>query len=298
MTADIKTREIDRTPKMKDAAARLPKELVRDITTKPLDSVKNTAFSQHGKSGGSMSEDASDRLESGMERTADYGSRAVRNGGKKTAQTAIQKYKKVVSDRKQKNAVQTAAEENGCNPAESFPAPEPISAEPSSATGTATEPDTVSIREKQENGGRGTDPMQSSECPYNTKYANSPGAIQDPEYSIQVGIQYYADCVEQAECESPADMGRLQLSWQGYNYGNRYIGWALANYGGYSLENALEFSQQQAASHGWSGYGDPEYVPHIIRNYINPDILLAIMIRISMGINVRRIITTICLAAG
>ena len=119
----------------------------------------------------------------------------------------------------------------------------------------------------QESGGRGTDPMQASECPYNTRYANSPGAIQDPEYSIQVGIQYYADCVEQAGCESPADLSRLQLSWQGYNYGNGYIGWALTNYGGYSLENALEFSQQQAASHGWSGYGDPEYVPHVQRYY-------------------------------
>ena len=62
-------------------------------------------------------------------------------------------------------------------------------------------------------------------------------------------------------------MGKLQLSWQGYNYGNGYIGWALENYGGYSLENALEFSQQQAAAHGWSGYGDSEYVPHVQRYY-------------------------------
>lgn len=119
----------------------------------------------------------------------------------------------------------------------------------------------------QESGGRGTDPMQASECPYNTRYPNSPGAIRDPEYSIQVGVQYYADCVKQAGCENPADIRRLQLSWQGYNYGNGYIGWALTNYGGYSLENALEFSRQQAAAHGWSGYGDPEYVPHVQRYY-------------------------------
>lgn len=91
----------------------------------------------------------------------------------------------------------------------------------------------------QESGGRGTDPMQASECPYNTEYPNTPGGITDPDYSIRVGIQYYADCVTQAGCESPADISRLQLSWQGYNYGNGYIGWALTNYGGYSLENAL-----------------------------------------------------------
>ena len=29
----------------------------------------------------------------------------------------------------------------------------------------------------QESGGRGTDPMQASECPYNTQYPNTPGAI-------------------------------------------------------------------------------------------------------------------------
>lgn len=119
----------------------------------------------------------------------------------------------------------------------------------------------------QESGGRGTDPMQSSECPYNTQYPNSPGAIQDPEYSIQVGIQYYADCLREAGCDSPQDMDRLKLSLQGYNYGNGYITWALHNYGGYSEANALLFSQQQAAAHGWSSYGDPEYVAHVLRYY-------------------------------
>ncbi len=29
----------------------------------------------------------------------------------------------------------------------------------------------------QESGGRGTDPMQASECPYNTQYPNTPGAL-------------------------------------------------------------------------------------------------------------------------
>ena len=119
----------------------------------------------------------------------------------------------------------------------------------------------------QESGGRGTDPMQSSECPYNTRYSNSPNAIQDADYSIQVGIQYYADCLKEAGCISPQDMDKLKLSLQGYNYGNGYITWALRNYGGYSAENALQFSNEQAASHGWSAYGDSEYVPHVLRYY-------------------------------
>ena len=119
----------------------------------------------------------------------------------------------------------------------------------------------------QESGGRGTDPMQASECPYNTQYPNTPGAIQDADYSIKVGVQYYADCVWEAGCESPQDLDKLKLSLQGYNYGNGYISWAIRNHGGYSEAKALQFSQEQAAAHGWSGYGDPEYVPHVLRYY-------------------------------
>lgn len=119
----------------------------------------------------------------------------------------------------------------------------------------------------QESRGQGTDPMQTSECPFNTRYPNSPNGITDPEYSIQVGIQYYAYCVQEAGCESPQDLDKLKLSLQGYNYGNGYISWAIQNHGGYSEANALQFSQEQAAAHGWSGYGDPEYVPHVMRYY-------------------------------
>ena len=80
-------------------------------------------------------------------------------------------------------------------------------------------------------------------------------------------IQYYADCLKEDGCTSPQDMDKLKLSLQGYNYGNGYITWAIRKYGGYSAENALQFSNEQAASHGWSAYGDPEYVPHVLRYY-------------------------------
>ena len=118
----------------------------------------------------------------------------------------------------------------------------------------------------QESGGRGTDPMQCSESPYNTRFPHTPGSITDPDYSIEVGVQTFADCIRQAGCSSPQDLDKLKLAWQGYNYGNGYIGWALQR-GGYTEANALQFSQQQAASHGWSSYGDPQYVPHVMRYY-------------------------------
>ena len=118
----------------------------------------------------------------------------------------------------------------------------------------------------QESGGRGTDPMQCSESPYNTRFPHSPGSIAEPDYSIEVGVKTFADCISQAGCSTPQDLDKLKLAWQGYNYGNGYIGWALQR-GGYTEANALQFSQQQAASHGWSSYGDPQYVPHVMRYY-------------------------------
>ena len=118
----------------------------------------------------------------------------------------------------------------------------------------------------QESGGRGTDPMQCSESPYNTRFPHSPGSITEPDYSIEVGVKTFADCISQAGCSTPQDLDKLKLAWQGYNYGNGYIGWALQR-GGYTEANALQFSQEQAASHGWSSYGDPQYVPHVMRYY-------------------------------
>ena len=119
----------------------------------------------------------------------------------------------------------------------------------------------------QESGGRGTDPMQASECGYNTLYPHAPGSIRDPEYSINVGIQNLADCLAVAQCESPMDMDAIKLALQGYNYGQGYITWAMNKYGEYSKANAVEFSIDAAERYGWSSYGDMNYVPHVLRYY-------------------------------
>ena len=124
----------------------------------------------------------------------------------------------------------------------------------------------------QESGGKGNDPMQSSECAFNKKYPNTPNGITDPEYSIKVGIENFADCIKRAKCKDPFDIENLSLAWQGYNYGNGYIEWAVKNFGGYSQANAQVFSEEQAAKHGWSSYGDPEYVPHVMRYYQLPQL--------------------------
>lgn len=119
----------------------------------------------------------------------------------------------------------------------------------------------------QESGGRGTDPMQCSECNFNTLYPHTPGSITDPEYSINVGIQNLADCLQIAECKSPVDIDAIKLALQGYNYGQGYITWAMNKYGEYTKANAIEFSMKTAEQLGWTSYGDMDYVPHVLRYY-------------------------------
>lgn len=119
----------------------------------------------------------------------------------------------------------------------------------------------------QESGGRGLDPMQAAEGRFNTRYPHEPNGIQDPEYSIQCGVQELKAALISAEVENPIDMENIKLALQGYNFGNGYISWAKTNYGGYSYANAVEFSTMQAQRLGWESYGDTQYPAHVLRYY-------------------------------
>ena len=119
----------------------------------------------------------------------------------------------------------------------------------------------------QESGGRGNDPMQSSQGSFNTKYPKKTNGITDPEYSIECGVQELKNCLDRAEVNSPVDMEHIKLALQGYNYGNGYIEWANKHYNGYSLANAAEFSEKMMKEKGVKSYGDRQYVPHVLRYY-------------------------------
>ena len=119
----------------------------------------------------------------------------------------------------------------------------------------------------QESGGRGLDPMQAAEGAFNTRYPHEPNGIQDPEYSIQCGVQELKAALEAAEVQNPIDMDNIKLALQGYNFGNGYISWARTNYGGYTYANAVEFSTMQAQRLGWESYGDTQYVTHVLQYY-------------------------------
>lgn len=119
----------------------------------------------------------------------------------------------------------------------------------------------------QESGGKGDDPMQSSECEYNEKYPRKPNGITDPIYSIQTGIRYLAENIKLAEVKDPTDIRRLSLALQAYNYGKGYIEWANTNFGGYTRANAKVFSDQKKAELKTDVYGDPLYVVHVMQYY-------------------------------
>lgn len=117
----------------------------------------------------------------------------------------------------------------------------------------------------QESGGKGNDSMQSSESGFNTKYPRKPNGITDADYSIEVGVQTFSNCLTRAKVESPADTEKLYLALQGYNYGSGYIEWAVTNFGGYTKANAKLFSDNKRAELGTDVYGDPFYVSHVMR---------------------------------
>lgn len=119
----------------------------------------------------------------------------------------------------------------------------------------------------QESGGKGNDPMQAAECGFNTKYPHVPNGIEDPVYSIEVGIQNFADCLTTAKVLNINDNNNLYLALQGYNYGKAYISWAYDLFGCYSKANAKVYSDNKKNELKVKVYGDPEYVEHVLRYY-------------------------------
>lgn len=84
----------------------------------------------------------------------------------------------------------------------------------------------------QESGGRGNDPMQSSES-----YCGKRGCIDRPELSIKQGVYYFSQAINEAD-------GDLKMAIQSYNFGRGFIDYANKKTGTYSIEVAIDFSQK------------------------------------------------------
>lgn len=120
----------------------------------------------------------------------------------------------------------------------------------------------------QESGGRGNDPMQASES-----YCGYIGCITDPQLSIEQGVYYFTQVLEQANYDVP-------LALQSYNFGLGFITYVMQNGGSYSKELAISFSQMMYETLKHTGiyrchrpeaiqyqacYGDIGYVDAVMR---------------------------------
>lgn len=84
----------------------------------------------------------------------------------------------------------------------------------------------------QESGGRGNDPMQSSES-----YCGEIGCINDPELSIKQGVAYFSETLAAANYD-------VELAIQSYNFGKGFIQYVKEKDGQYSQDIAIQFSQE------------------------------------------------------
>ena len=122
----------------------------------------------------------------------------------------------------------------------------------------------------QESGGKGDDPMQASES-----LCGFVGCITDPEESIEQGVKYFAQVLENAE-------GDIKLALQSYNFGGGFINFVLERGGTYTQDLAIEFSAMKYDELKHTGlyscvrpeaiplgacYGDIYYVDAVLRYY-------------------------------
>ncbi len=110
----------------------------------------------------------------------------------------------------------------------------------------------------QESGGKGGDPMQSSESA-----GLEPGEITNPIQSIHYGVLHFKQIYEGIESKD------LNAIVQGYNFGSAWISFINENGGVWTHELAEEYSTYWATQNGWDSYGDVDYVPHVLR-YLAP----------------------------
>jgi hypothetical protein len=84
----------------------------------------------------------------------------------------------------------------------------------------------------QESGGRGDDPMQSSES-----LCGQIGCIDDPEASIKQGVDYFSRALERTD-------GDVELAVQSYNFGIGFVNYVEEQETTYSQDVVIAFSQK------------------------------------------------------
>lgn len=110
-----------------------------------------------------------------------------------------------------------------------------------------------------ESAGSVPDIMQSSES-----IGLPPNAINDPSFSIVVGVRHFAHCLEEAKrlgCD-------INTAIQCYNFGTGYAEYVFENGRTHSEALAERFAKMQAQQLGWESYGAAHYVS-VVYQYLS-----------------------------
>lgn len=115
----------------------------------------------------------------------------------------------------------------------------------------------------EESHGAGTDPMQSSECGFNTLYPSVPNGIKDPVYSIECGVQYMRNALITAKVSSPTDFNKICVAVQGYNFGvDGWCKWISKHGGKYTVALATQYQAEVM-----NGAGTPTHAQRVLNTY-------------------------------
>jgi len=115
----------------------------------------------------------------------------------------------------------------------------------------------------QESGGSVPDIFQASESK-----GLPPNSI-GPEESIKAGVTAYKEVLNKSKAKKIGDEN-WKAALQSYNFGGSFIDYFFEKGSKFSEELARDFSKQMAIKSGWSSYGDPKYVEHVMR-YLSQD---------------------------
>lgn len=94
-----------------------------------------------------------------------------------------------------------------------------------------------------ETGGTTLDPMNSGDKEFNTEYPKKRGLIEDPEYSIDVGVLEFKAILDALNIHDLTEVDRLMIAFQSYHFDRGYIDYA-NDHGGYSTDSAKEYLNQ------------------------------------------------------